>query len=452
MDGCSSLERTVAQHLNGRADFKLAIFTDCSPEAQHLFWQGICMTLGRKVKTMKRNMAIGLLALMFLIGMPASTLAQLSLDVLGQKANEVLGTNFGSTMGTTVGSAIPAATIVRYNAKAGGLNKQIYPSNKAATFDLHTDSHTFKNFKAVSPYGVFRAGTCYGVSFLVYLWYSRITRPMRLGRDPEPYRHYPLQASDLTLAERIFGMPLDRRINAVATEADGVNYLITKLGELHGDDKYTAAAIKANPSKYGLRAVCGNISQTFLEKAAICHQDDYKVFKTNYINTGDPYTTSQWINKLSWRLENDGATELTMVEYDKPAWNGKAKSKMCHATVLYKISEIKAEDVATKKTTKAWKLDLFDPNMNYVDANLCKDAHGYGTYLLYFPDTQKITFSKRMLEIYGGYGLQADSTFIDGVSTKIGTSEPAWSDWPTLRAAGVQRMLKAATGNGHRVD
>ena len=125
---------------------------------------------------------------------------------------------------------------------------------------------------------------------------------------------------------------------------------------------------------------------------------------------------------------------------------------MCHATVLYKICEVEAEDVASKKTTKAWKLDLFDPNMNYADANLCKDAHGYGTYLLYFPDSQKITFSKRMLEIYGGYGLQANSAFIDGVSTKIGTSEPAWSDWPTLRSAGVQRMLKAATGKGHRVD
>ena len=374
--------------------------------------------------------------------------AQLNLDILGQKAQEVLG----PTIGSTVGASIPPATIVRYNAKSGGPNKQIYPSNKAVTFDLHKDSHTFKNFKAVSPYGVFRAGTCYGVSFLVYLWYSRITRPMRLGRDPEPYRHYPLQASDLTIAERILGMPLDRRMNAVATEADGVNYLITKLGEKYGDDKYTAAAIKSNPANYGLRNQCGNISQTFLEKAAICHQDDYKVFKTKYKNTGDPYTTSQWINKLCWRLENDGATTMTMIQYGQPQWHGKAKSKMCHATVLYKICEVEAEDVASKKTTKAWKLDLFDPNMNYANANKCKDAHGYGTYLLYFPDSQKITFSKRMLEIYGGYGLQANSSFIDGVSTKIGTSEPAWSDWPTLRSAGVQRMLKAATGKGHRVD
>ena len=401
---------------------------------------------------MKQNLAVLILALIVFTGSATPVFAQLSLDVLGQKANEVLGTNFG-TVGSTVGASIPAPTITRYNVRSGSPSKQIYPMKATGTFDIHLDSHTFRNFKAVSPYGELRGGTCYGVSFLVYLWYSRITRPMRLGKDPDPYRHYPLQASDLDLAERIFGMPLDRRINAVATEADGVNYLITKLGERYGDDKYTAAAIKANPAKYNLRTVCSTVSKTFLEKAAICHQDDYKVFKNKNVNSSDPHALSQWINKLAWRLEQDGATSLQMVQYSSlKTWHSKAKVKMCHATVLYRICEVEVEEVTSKKVSKAWKLDLFDPNYNYSDANKCKTAHGYGSYLLYFPDTKKITFSKAMLDFYKGYDVQKGSTFIDGSYTKIGTCEPAWSDWSTLRKAGVQRMLKAATGKGHRVD
>ncbi len=400
---------------------------------------------------MKQNLTIFVLALFIFFGATGNLLAQLpSLDVLGQKANEVLGTNLG-TMGSTVGTSIPAPATVRYNARSGGPDKQIYPTKAAGTFDLHKDSHTFRNFKAISPYGELKNGTCYGVSFLVYLWYSRITRQMRLGRDPEPYRHYPLQASDLTLAERILGMPIDRRINAVATEADGVNYLITKLGERYGDDKYTAAAMKANPAKYNLRTVCSTVSKTFLEKAAICHHGDQKTFKTQYANAADPYATSQWINKLAWRLEKDGATHLSMRQFSK-AWYGQGKKIMGHAVVLYRISEVEAEEVTSKRRTKAWKLDLFDPNMDYKDAAKCKDAHGYGTYLLYFPDTKKITFSQKMIDIYKTYDLQKDSAFIDGTYTKIGACEPAWSDWPTLRQVGVQRMLKAATGKGHRVD
>ena len=105
-----------------------------------------------------------------------------------------------------------------------------------------------------------------------------------------------------------------------------------------------------------------------------------------------------------------------------------------HSMLIYKVSEVKVKVSGREKL--ALKLHIFDPNLTYRNLKMLNSAEGFGSYLLYFPDTGLITFSNAKQIFYSeqadltqgdseniAKGLQGGYPSIDGKQTVIGFSD-----------------------------
>jgi len=413
-------------------------------------------TIASVATILLRCMRSATLVACVLCATPAS--AQLGVDLLGQ----TLGTALGRSA-PAVAPAAPAAPaviptqasvgVLRFTAAAGTSVRRLYPSNGKPLFDVTLDTPSFTNFaSSTRPGSPLHKGTCFGMSFLTHLWYERVVRPCQTGRDPEPYRSYPLRAQDLTLAEQIFGLSLPQRLNAVSDAADGVNYITSTIGERHGEQWVDVAAMKARPQNFHLRNVCRAVGEADAKKAAICHHDDQAHTRAVHFDGTDTNATRNWVHGLTWQLNDHGVVPFDMMQFGPGTLWGVGSCTLSHTCLLYRISEIEVEVVGTTQKRNAWKLHLYDPNRDYSNDGLAQFGFGYGSYLIYFPDTQKITFCKEMLDMYASSGLQAGASFIDGRFTKVGSYDPQWWDQNLQQHLGVRKMLSGITGAGVPVD
>lgn len=119
-----------------------------------------------------------------------------------------------------------------------------------------------------------------------------------------------------------------------------------------------------------------------------------------------------------------------------------------HSMVLYRASE---QDVQLSgKTEKALRLDFYDSNENYRSKKQGQSAEGFGSYLLYYPELKKITFSDhmrgfaRVSENDDPGAVQKDQAFLENTQTVVGIQE-FWSDHETREKfkADLQQFEKA---------
>lgn len=360
-----------------------------------------------------------------------------------------------STLGFGQGSA--EKTISKIPARSGGANvtfdvdsetvTPMVPRSDEASFNPYHDAANFTNFasssvcdgKIVRERDV-NGGTCFGISYFVSMYYSRLIRPVQQGRNAKLFSIYHQEFS-------VWDALTEDLSKVGRSENDGVNYVVQAVidskAEKNGKSFYASENMASMLDDYRLRSFSqGRFAET-VKKASIAHHRDQREIDREKIKTTKASKLASAMSEIKSRLEKHG-TQLFYFQHYKPEnWIGWRSWDWGHACTIYRIStvEVKASNGGSRE---AWKIHFYDPNFTYGNQDKVESGEGFGTYLLYFPDSKQITFSKRVQDVYG---VQSECSTIDDDETTLGYYD-VYDGHPVQKQIAKKAIIEANVGQG----
>jgi len=294
----------------------------------------------------------------------------------------------------------------------------------AACFDVTKDTADFTNFASASVVDdrlvtarQVNGGTCYGMAYFTSVWYERLVRPVQQGRAATPFRVRDLR----------FGTwdGLTRDLSRAGTAPfDGVELVMQRVAAVHHDRPgtfpFSEASMARNLEPCRMRAMSGGAYRNDMVRGAIAHHRDQCWIDELPVDPTDGDDLDRGIRDIRDAVEAHGSRVFTFRTWGDRTWGVLWRKNLCaHAVLVYRVSEVQAQGPDGVRRP-ALKLHLYDPNVGaYRDPRPAATGEGYGTYLLYFPEAKRLTFSRRMQQIYGDYGLQTDEAFVDGTRVTV---------------------------------
>ena len=332
-------------------------------------------------------------------------------------------------------------------------------------FEPYHDAPSFINFYSVATdfnnVRRYAPGTCHGVSYVTAMWYAGVYKPL-LEIKPTS-----MDADLQFIGQRdlVFGQRYDGP-NQICKESDSNSLscneddnFITKLSQRMDGITYLASMAKLSDPQFFNK--CGphlkncrlyEISQNsdlnpVVKQTMAHHQNQQQFIKDIVIEVNKPSKLRSQINEVRKRIEKHGTVLFYWYIYSSSeSWSGSddnegdssedkwTQYEAGHSMLLYKVSEVKVTVLG--QTQPALKLHIYDPNLTYRNLKLINSAEGFGSYLLFFPDTGVITFSNAKQKFYSeqtdftqgdseniSKGLQGGFASIDGKQTIIGFSD-----------------------------
>lgn len=314
-------------------------------------------------------------------------------------------------------------------------------------FNPYHDAADFTNFASASVCDgrVVRerdvnGGTCFGISYFVSMYYSRLIRPVQQGKTAKLFSIYGHEFS--------MWDALTKDLSKVGrSENDGVNYVVKAVidadAERNGRPFYNSENMKEDLDAYRLRSFSQGAFSEKVKVAAIAHHRDQREIDREKIKTAKASKLAAAMAEIKSRLEKHG-TQLFYFQHYKPEnWIGWRSWDWGHACAIYRISTVRVEG-SNGGIREAWKLHFYDPNFTYGNRDKVESGEGFGTYLLYFPDAGQITFSKRVQDVYG---VQTEGSTIDDDETRLGYYD-VYDGHPVQQQIAKKAIIEASVGQG----
>lgn len=350
--------------------------------------------------------------------------------------------------------------VMYFNISSGKVTDFIPAKGEKSVFNIVKDSPNFTNFASASVVNGkiihgrdVNGGTCFGVSYFTHMWFSRITDPILNGGEPQLSKtgNHKIGLFDVFSITDDTGTSYD----------DGVTFAVfesmiaaRKAGKT---SPFSSSALKDNPDGVRLKAMSKSEYKSNIMIGMIAHHDDQSTAGRKFIDAAKPKSCEQGINKLKGLLQENKTQAIFFRRFhvgDK--WYEWSKLAWGHAVLLYRISKVDVNS-PDKIERKAWKLHFFDPNFGYNNTANVDSGEGFGTYLLYFPQTKQLTFSERAQSIYTtdtvidgkstNVPLLTRSTFIDDEEVKFGYYD-IWEGHSNQDKLARSRFFDAAVGKG----
>jgi len=295
----------------------------------------------------------------------------------------------------------------------------ISPKSEQPRFNPYYDAADFTNFASASVVDGqlvrkrdVNGGTCFGISYFTSMWYSRLVRPVQQNKRAKPFKTHDF---DITLWDALWA-----DLSQIGkTEMDGVNFVtlgIQKEKVDSGDTTFFShTKMKTNLEDYRLYSMSHGEYKNRIQLGAISHHKDQRTISRIGVDTTNPRDTSGKLEQIKQRLETHGTQTFYYHKYKvHDEWYLWDKWEWGHACLIYEIKRVKVKGQSGSER-EAWKIRYMDPNATYHKK--VNDTEGYGHYLLYFPDSKQLTFSKA---IQKWYGIQTRSSVIDNDEVRFG--------------------------------
>ena len=328
----------------------------------------------------------------------------------------------------------------------GSDKESIAPESSKVRFDPYYDAADFRNFASASVVDGrlirkrdVNGGTCFGISYFTSMWYSRLIRPIQQNKKPSIFKTH---SFNISLWDALWS-DLDK---AGKTEMDGVNFVTLKIQSdkvKAGDTSFfSQTKMSSKLQNYRLYAMSQGEYKNPVQLGAIAHHRDQTLIKKLDVNTTDGRDSATKVEMIKQRLDEHGTVVFYYHKYKvSDAWYQWDKWEWGHACLIY---EIKRVQVASDKgaTREAIKIRYVDPNATYH--HKVKTPEGYGHYLLYFPDSKQLTFSKK---VQGWYDIQTRSSVIDNDEVRFGFYD-VYEGHPVQEQLAKQSFLASNVGVG----
>ncbi|MBW7877541.1 MAG: hypothetical protein H3C47_16310 [Candidatus Cloacimonetes bacterium] len=353
--------------------------------------------------------------------------------------------------------------LIRFAVQSDQVQSWIPRATALSSFSPVRDMPRFVNFPSLSVVGDqlvaqrdVNAGTCFGFSYFVHMWYNRLTGKVLSGNNPILYKNKKREVHrvDLMLGN-------DTELTGTSYD-DGVSYVVMEDLKHHQaqgtHSRFLPQSIRAKPENLGLQLVSESDLREKVMLGMIAHQEDQRSFAKIDIVRQAPGETDEKMYKLRDRLQEHGSIVMYFFRYKaSDSWNQWGKVAWGHAVLLYRISLVMVSS-GNGSQRRAWKMHLADPNMQYTDPEKLESGEGFGSYLLYFPDSRQLTFSQKMQAMYVtkvtsetgeevNEPLLTQNSIADGREVKVGYYE-AWEGHPSQELVAYNRFLDARVGRG----
>ena len=330
-------------------------------------------------------------------------------------------------------------------------------------FQPYHDAPSFVNFASIASSTdegqKFSSGTCYGVSYMTSIWYAGMVRhlkemkPKKGGPEVEYIGNRDLKFGKEYDSQAQICNPSDTEVvncsgDVISSQMpeqniDGLTYLasMAKLSDPRFFNKCGKGLAKCR-----LFEVSRNVDlKDRVQQTMIHHHNQQYSAEDVELKVANPNRLHAQIEDIKTRVRKHGSVFFYWYVYNtKEKWGGDTgvgpedvewnQFESGHAMLIYRVSKVKAK--VSGKTREALKLHLYDPNKTYRSKRKLVTGEGYGTYLLYFPDSKTITFGNSMQKLYSEDGgakagdaaniaknLQGGFPTIDGKQTIIGFSD-----------------------------
>ncbi len=378
------------------------------------------------------------------------------IEMTHQKRNHIIPSN-KATIKASDDNLIPLPKPVIY--KLNDYMKTVATGG----FEPYHDTPSFVNFHSVARdinrVKRYTAGTCHGVSYITAMWYAGIYKSL-IERKPSKKEN---EVQFIGSRDLIFSSNYDG-INQICKESDPnllncseENQTDAKLFQRMDGINYIASMAKLSDAKFfnkcgtklrkcRLFEVSNNVKLTKVVKQTMAHhQNQQMVIDDVVLKVNEPKILHLQIKELKKRIQKHGTVMFYWLIYNtSEAWevDGASETESTnwnqfeagHSMLIYKMSEVKVR--ASGSVRKALKLHLYDPNLSYRNLKKLATSEGFGSYLLYFSDSNTITFSNAAQSFYSensddeqgdsaniAKNLQGGYPTIDGRQTIIGFSD-----------------------------
>lgn len=317
-------------------------------------------------------------------------------------------------------------------------------------FDPYFDAADFRNFASATVVDGrlirkrdVNGGTCFGISYFTSMWYSRLIRPVQQNRRPKVFKTH---SFNISLWDALWS-DLSK---AGKTEMDGVNFVTLKIQSdkvKAGDTSFFSQTRMSNDLKsYRLHAISQGEFKNTLQLGAISHHRDQRLISKIPVKTTDSRDSSAKIEMIKQRLKRHGTVPFYYYKYKvSDAWYQWDKWEWGHACLIYEIVKVEvASDDGIIRS--ALKIRYVDPNATY--RRKVSSPEGYGHYLLYFPESKQLTFSKKVQD---WYGIQTRSSFIDNDEVRFGFYD-VYEGHPIQEQLAKEGFLASTIGLGKVLD
>jgi hypothetical protein len=363
-------------------------------------------------------------------------------------------------------SPVPAkhdGKVVQFQIESAKVEDYIPAKGEEAAFNIIKDTPNFVNFASVSVVDgkIIRkrdvnGGTCFGIAYFTHMWFSRITEPVLSGNEPVLLKE---GNHKITLIDRLFGRNSDK---TGTSYDDGVSFAVAesvKQAEAEGKTSpFNTEAISNKPDDIRLKPMSLSDYNPKILLGAIAHHGDQSSAGRKFIDAAKPRKCEQGVDKLKeLLLSHKTQTILFRRFHVGEKWYQWSKLAWGHAVLLHRISKVKTKGTDGVER-EAWKLHFADANFRYTNNSNVDSGEGFGTYLLYFPETKQLTFSKKAQNIYKTAKTKSDGTviqeplltissFIDDKEVKFGYYD-IWEGHSKQQKLAKSRFLDAAVGKG----
>ncbi|MBT3785376.1 hypothetical protein HOF92_10395, partial [bacterium] len=294
----------------------------------------------------------------------------------------------------------------------------ISPAKGKVRFDPYEDAADFTNFASASVVDGklvrkkdVNGGTCFGISYFTAMWYSRLIRPIQQGKKPNLFKIHQIEIG-------MWDALWTDVSKAGKSEYDGVTFVtlgVTREDAKKGKSFFKTTKMKEKIGDYRLYSMSHGQHKKKIQLGAISHHNDQKSISRISIDGSDPSDTSRKMKDLKSRVDKHGSQTFYYHKYKvTDSWYTWNKWEWGHACLIYEIQRVAVKAEGKAKRT-AWKIRYMDPNALYHKR--VPKEEGFGTYMLYFPDSKQVTFSKHVKD---WYGIQTRNSVIDNVEVKLG--------------------------------
>lgn len=284
------------------------------------------------------------------------------------------------------------------------------PFHDAADF-TNFASATVENGRLIRKRDV-NGGTCFGISYFTHIWHSRLILPVQKGGETRWVRFYDNQVS--------LWEALTRVNNNTATAAlDGVNMVTRKILQEKVDARETEffnpQVMRDNLPDYRLFSMSNGEYKEDIKKGTIAHHRDQLDAEKVEVDTRSASKNRSFLAKVKERISAHGSMLFYFTKYkvfdEWYLWN---KREWGHACLIYAIDEIEVKD-SEGNAQPAYAIRYYDPNKRY--RHQPESGEAYGSYLIYFRNSDQISFSKAAQSMYG---IQQRSSVIDNDEVILG--------------------------------
>lgn len=353
--------------------------------------------------------------------------------------------------------------VIQFQIESAKVEDYVPAKGEVATFNIVKDTPNFVNFASVSVVDgkIIRkrdvnGGTCFGIAYFTHMWFSRITEPVLSGNEPVLLKE---GNHKITLIDRLFGRTSDK---TGTSYDDGVSFAVAEsVKQAEADGKtppFASEAISSNPDNVRLKSMSVSDYNPKILLGTIAHHNDQTSVSRKFIEAATPRKCEQGVDKLKELLLSHKTQTIFFRRFHvAEKWYQWSKMAWGHAVLLHRISKVKTKGTDGVER-EAWKLHFADANFRYTNNSNIDSGEGFGTYLLYFPETKQITFSKKAQNVYKTAKTQTDGTvvqepllttssFIDDKEVKLGYYD-IWEGHSKQQKLAKSRFLDAAVGKG----